>query len=160
MGYLDHAEEKFFGYQHHGNRHRSDNVFSIIINLVLLYVVINLLKWNLNFITPSFRTVEYFVVPLICLHIFGSLLELVFFKNEEINHITKIFNHLFGFINVLVLLIVFPFQFTSYDWPGFMPVLIRIILIIIASLLAAVIVSKLAQLPILLKKLKNQKNNS
>jgi hypothetical protein len=153
MANIYYNEPKLKSHHHH----KSEHVFSIIFNIVILYVVINLLKWNFGFISQDFITAQYFIIPLLSLHIIGSIMELIYYDHPDIKHIIKIFNYVFGFANLLVLTIIFPFEFSPLNFPEFMPMFVKFILGVSAAIMAGVIITNLVRLPRFLDNLKKEK---
>lgn len=91
---------------------KSDYIFAIIFNLIFLYIVNNLLNWNIYFITNALNEVLWIVNLSIIAAIIGNAL-LLAYNPEWFRHVMKIIMNIFAFISTYFVYIVFPFDFKS-----------------------------------------------
>ncbi|GAB4310621.1 MAG: hypothetical protein Kow0019_08690 [Methanobacteriaceae archaeon] len=90
----------------------SDFVGAIIVNIIFLYIVNNLLNWNLSFITPRFSEVLLVLNISIIANIIANIGFLVYQKGWFRSIVQIILNGI-GFVVVYTLYTVFPFTFQS-----------------------------------------------
>ena len=86
----------------------SEFVGAIIANIILLYIVNNLLSWNLSFIAPSFQDVLWIFNISITATIIGNILFLIYHPGW-FRSIIQIILNILGFTVVYYLYTVFPF---------------------------------------------------
>jgi len=120
------------------NRKRERNsgyVFAIIFNLIFLYIVNNLLKWQIYFITPAFNEVLWIINISIVATIIGNAL-LLLYSQESFSHLMKIIMNTINFIAVYFVFEVFPFNFYNsfFNWGLSIFLLLVMIGLVIASL--------------------------
>lgn len=83
-------------------------VFSIVINLILLYVVNNLIYWNLSFISPNFTDVLWALNLTLVVTIIANVMFILYHKSW-FKHATKVVMNITALIAAYTLLTVFPF---------------------------------------------------
>lgn len=94
-------------------KHRkSEYIFAIIFNLIFLYIVNNLLNWNIYFITNALNEVLWIINLSIIAAIIGNAL-LLAYNPEWFRHVIKIIMNLFAFISTYFVYTVFPFNFNN-----------------------------------------------
>ncbi|MDI6643592.1 MAG: hypothetical protein QME14_00915 [Methanobacteriaceae archaeon] len=103
----------------------SEFVGAIIVNIIFLYIVNNLLNWNLSFIAPSFSEVLSILNISIIANIMANIGFLVY-QRGWFRSIVQIILNLIGFIVAYTLYTVFPFTFQSI-WVTYALLLILII---------------------------------
>ncbi len=91
----------------------SEFIVAIIANLIFLYIVNNLLSWNLSFIAPSFQDVLWIFNISITATIIGNILFLIYHPSW-FRSIIRIILNILGFLVVYYLYTVFPFVFSNY----------------------------------------------
>lgn len=91
----------------------SEFIVAIIANLIFLYIVNNLLSWNLSFIAPSFQDVMWIFNISISATIIGNIIFLIYHPTW-FRSIIRIILNILGFLVVYYLYTVFPFVFTNY----------------------------------------------
>ncbi|MBM4240880.1 MAG: hypothetical protein FJ150_04370 [Euryarchaeota archaeon] len=90
----------------------SEFVGTIIVNIVLLYIVNNVLSWNLSFITSSFQDVIWIFNISIGSTIVANILFLVY-HSGWFRSIIQILLNILGFMVAYFLYTVFPFVFSQ-----------------------------------------------
>lgn len=91
---------------------KSDYIFAIIFNLIFLYIVNNLLNWDIYFITDALNEVLWIVNLSIIVAIIGNAL-LLAYNPEWFRHVIKIIMNIFALISTYFVYIVFPFDFNN-----------------------------------------------
>nr|WP_319372512.1 hypothetical protein [uncultured Methanobacterium sp.] len=90
----------------------SEFIAVIVVNLIFLYIVNNLLSWNLSFITSSFQDVLWIFNLSIAATIVGNVLFLIYHPTW-FRSIIRIILNILGFLVVYYLYTVFPFTFSN-----------------------------------------------
>ena len=117
----------------------SEFVGAIIANIILLYIVNNLLSWNLSFIAPSFQDVLWIFNISIAATIIGNILFLIYHPGW-FRSIIQIILNILGFIVVYYLYTVFPF-ILSNGWVVFavkFALIVAMIVLVIVSIFEVV----------------------
>ncbi|MFA0834523.1 MAG: hypothetical protein ACC609_11015 [Methanobacterium formicicum] len=91
----------------------SEFIVAIIANLIFLYIVNNLLSWNLSFIAPSFQDVLWIFNISISATIIGNIIFLIYHPTW-FRSIIRIILNILGFLVVYYLYTVFPFIISNY----------------------------------------------
>lgn len=112
---------------------KSEYFVAIIFNLIFLYIVNNLLNWNIYFITNTFNDVLWIINLSIIIAIIGNIL-LLLYSPERFRHVVKIILNIISFIAVYIVYTVFPFNFYNsfYDWAFGILLILAMIGIVIA----------------------------
>jgi len=95
----------------------SEFIGAIIANIILLYIVNNLLSWNLSFIAPSFQDVLWIFNLSITATIIGNFIFLIY-HSGWFRSIIRIILNILGFLVAYYLYTVFPFIFSN-GWVTF-----------------------------------------
>jgi len=103
----------------------SEFIVAIIVNIIFLYIVNNLLNWNLSFIAPTFSEVLFVLNISIIANIIANIGFLVYQKGW-FRSIAQIILNVISFIVFYTLYTVFPFTFQSI-WVTYALLLILII---------------------------------
>jgi hypothetical protein len=105
---------------------RSGYIISLTVNLILLYIVNNLLSWNLPFISVTFSQVLWVINLSIVVSIIRNI---VFIKYNPLwfRHIMNSLIYFFGLIAVYILYKVFPLIYSQ----NYMVLYYRILFILI-----------------------------
>ncbi|MBI4813060.1 MAG: hypothetical protein HY802_01460 [Methanobacterium sp.] len=90
----------------------SEFIGAIIVNIILLYIVNNILSWNLSFIAPSFQDVLWIFNLSITATIIGNILFLIYHPGW-FRSLIRIILNIFGFMVAYYLYTVFPFIFSN-----------------------------------------------
>jgi hypothetical protein len=117
----------------------SEFVGAIIANIILLYIVNNLLSWNLSFIAPSFQDVLWIFNISIAATIIGNILFLIYHPGW-FRSIIQIILNILGFIVVYYLYTVFPF-ILSNGWVVFavkFALIVAMVVLVIVSIFEVV----------------------
>ncbi|KUK73092.1 hypothetical protein [Methanobacterium sp. 42_16] len=109
--------------------HKSEFIVAIIANLIFLYIVNNLLSWNLSFIAPSFQEVLWIFNLSIGASIVGNILFLIYHPGW-FRSLIKIILNILSFMVAYYLYVVFPFILSSG-----ITVLVKIVLILVMVVL-------------------------
>jgi len=96
---------------------KTEYITAIIFNLIFLYIVNNLINWQVYFITNAFNEVLWIINLSIIATIIGNAL-LLLYNPERFRHVMKIILNIFAFIAVYFVYKVFPFNFYNsfYNW--------------------------------------------
>jgi hypothetical protein len=105
---------------------RSGYIISIIINLILLYIVNNILHWNLSFIAPTFNQVIWALNIAIGVSIFVNILFIIY-NPKWFRYLMIVVVNIFRLIAVYTFYKVFPLVITHY----YMVLYFKIVFIII-----------------------------
>ncbi len=89
---------------------KSEYIAAVIFNLIFLFIVNNLLNWNIYFITPALNEVLWIVNLSIITAIIGNVL-LLAYNPEWFRHIVKIIINIAALISTYFVYAVFPFNF-------------------------------------------------
>ncbi|AXV39175.1 hypothetical protein [Methanobacterium sp. BAmetb5] len=108
---------------------KSEFIVAIIANLVFLYIVNNLLSWNLSFIAPSFQEVLWIFNLSIGASIVGNILFLIYHPGW-FRSLIKIILNILSFMVAYYLYVVFPFILSSG-----ITVLVKMVLILVMVVL-------------------------
>ncbi len=95
-----------------GKNRKGEYVAAIIFGLIFLYIVNNLLNWNIYFITNALNEVLWIVNLSIIATIIGNIFLLVY-DPDWFRHIIKIIINIITLISTYFVYIVFPFNFYS-----------------------------------------------
>ena len=108
---------------------------AIIFNIIFLYIVNNLLNWQIYFITPAFNEVLWIINLSIIVTIIGNTL-LLLYSPESFSHLMKIIMNTINFIAVYFVYEVFPFNFYNsfFNWGLSIFLVLVMIGLVIASL--------------------------
>lgn len=87
-------------------------VFAIIVNIIFLYVVNNLVSWDISFITASFNDILWIFNISIIANILANIIFLLYYS-EWLRAIIQVFLNILGFLVVYYSYVVFPFVFSS-----------------------------------------------
>lgn len=87
-------------------------IVAIIVNIIFLYVVNNLVSWNISFITASFNDVLWIFNISIVANILANIIYLVY-HSDWLRSIIQVVLNIIGFLVVYYLYVVFPFVFSS-----------------------------------------------
>ena len=89
---------------------KAEYIVAIIFNLIFLYIVNNLLNWNIYFVTSALNEVLWIVNLSIIVAIIGNSL-LLAYNPEWFRHVIKIIINIFALISTYFVYTVFPFNF-------------------------------------------------
>lgn len=89
---------------------KAEYIAAIIFNLIFLYIVNNLLNWNIYFITSALNEVLWIINLSIIAAIIGNAL-LLAYNPEWFRHVIKIIINIFALVSTYFVYIVFPFNF-------------------------------------------------
>jgi hypothetical protein len=92
---------------------RSEYIIAIIVNLILLYIVNNILNWNLSFISPTFNQILWALNLAIGVSIVGNIL-FILYNPTWFRHLIKTVMNFFGLIAVYILYKIFPLITNHY----------------------------------------------
>ncbi len=107
----------FFLERNRKREQKTEYITAIIFNLIFLYIVNNLINWQVYFITNAFNEVLWIINLSIIATIIGNAL-LLLYNPERFRHAMKIILNIFAFIAVYFVYKVFPFNFYNsfYNW--------------------------------------------
>ncbi len=91
---------------------KSEYIFAIIANLIILYIANNIMNWNLSFISATFSQVLWTINLAIGSAIIGNILFL-FYDPSWFRHLLKVFINIFGLIAAYTFYIIFPLSFSQ-----------------------------------------------
>lgn len=115
---------------------KAEYIVAIIFGLIFLYIVNNLLNWNIYFITSALNEVLWIVNLSIIATIVGNII-LLAYSPEWFRHIIKIIINIINLIAVYFVYTVFPFNFYNslINWG----LSILLILIMIGTAIAIIV---------------------
>ncbi|MDA8219160.1 MAG: hypothetical protein M0Z94_16265 [Dehalococcoidales bacterium] len=96
---------------------------TVVVNLILLYIMNNLLAWHFPFLTDSFVAVLWVMNLSLLAGIVGNAL-LLAYDDFWFHQVVRIATNIFGFAVVYTLLVIFPF-----DLPEAWDIIVRIALV-------------------------------
>ena len=113
----------------------SEYIIAIIFNLIFLYLINNLLNWNIYFITPALNEILWIINLSILATIIGNVL-LLLYSPESFRYIMKIIMNTINFIAIYFVYEVFPFNFYNsfFNWGLSIFLILIMIGLVIASL--------------------------
>ena len=91
-------------------------VIAIIINAVGLYVVRNLVDWDISFVTNDFAEVEGIIASSLVATIVVNTL-FIFYDKRWFKGLGEALSQTVSFVATIRLFRVFPFDFSSWDGP-------------------------------------------
>jgi hypothetical protein len=101
---------------HRSSARQFGYIVAIIVNLVLLYVVNNLLNWHLpyisNVLTPAFANCLWAINLSLSVSIFINFLFLAF-DPRWFRHLMQVIQSVFGLISVFIFYSIFPLQIVN-----------------------------------------------
>ena len=114
-------------------RRKSEYIVAIIFSLIFLYIVNNLLNWNIYFITNTLNNILWIINISIITTIIGNTM-LLAYNPEWFHHTIKIILNIISLIATYFVYTVFPFNFYNsfLNW-GLSILLIFIIIGIVIS---------------------------
>lgn len=113
---------------------KSEFIVAIIVNLILFYIVNNLLSWNFSFITSSFQDVLWIFNISICATIIANIIFLAYHPGW-FRSLAKIVLNILSFYVCYYLFTIFPFIFSQTAYT------IVVKMIIIMGMVALLIIS-------------------
>ncbi|HOI40112.1 MAG TPA: hypothetical protein PL168_05220 [Methanobacterium sp.] len=127
---------------------KSEFIVAIIGNIIILYIVNNLLSWNLSFITSSFQDVLWIFNISICATIIVNLIFLAYHPGW-FRSLVKIILNILSFLVCYYLYTIFPFIFSQAAYT----IILKIILIF--GMVALIIASLIEVLRLIFKVIKS-----
>lgn len=127
---------------------KSEFIVAIIGNIIILYIVNNLLSWNLSFITSSFQDVLWIFNISICATIIVNLIFLAYHPGW-FRSLVKIILNILSFLVCYYLYTIFPFIFSQAAYT----IILKIILIF--GMVALIIASLVEVLRLIFKVIKS-----
>ncbi|MDD3754241.1 MAG: hypothetical protein PHQ17_06785 [Methanobacterium sp.] len=113
---------------------KSEFIVAIIVNVILFYIVNNLLSWNFSFITSSFQDVLWIFNISICATIIANIIFLAYHPGW-FRSLAKIVLNILSFYVCYYLFTIFPFIFSQTAYT------IVVKMIIIMGMVALLIIS-------------------
>lgn len=112
---------------------------TIIVNIIILYVVNNILSWNLGFITPSFQDVLWIFNISIVSTIIANIIFIAYHPGW-FRSIIQIVLNILGFLVCYYLFTIFPFTFSNAAYTLVLQILLLLGMLglVIASLVEVV----------------------
>lgn len=127
---------------------KSEFIVAVIGNIIILYIVNNLLSWNLSFITSSFQDVLWIFNISICATIIVNLIFLAYHPGW-FRSLVKIILNILSFLVCYYLYTIFPFIFSQAAYT----IILKIILIF--GMVALIIASLIEVLRLIFKVIKS-----
>jgi hypothetical protein len=87
-------------------------IIAIIVNIILLYVVNNLVSWNISFITASFNDILWILNISIVANIVANIIFLIYFSGW-LKSLIQILLNILGILVIYYLYVIFPFVFSN-----------------------------------------------
>lgn len=117
----------------YGYREKADHLAAVFSNLIVLWIINNVQGWNLSFVTDAYPAVLWVLNVAVVAQILGNG-ALVIYGSRWLHHLVNLVLHVLGVLSLIVLYVIYPFDFGAYN--GVIEWLARIGLIvgILASL--------------------------
>lgn len=117
---------------------RPEFAIAIIINLIFLYIVNNLLSWNISFITPSFADILWILNISIVANILANIIFLIYY-HDWLKTLIQVLLNILGILVVYYLYVVFPFVFSNIwiTWGLGIALILALFGIVIATFIEA-----------------------
>lgn len=125
----------------------SEFIGAIIVNIIVLYVVNNLLSWHLGFILPSFKDVLWILNISIGATIIANIIFLLYHPGW-FRSIVQIILNILGFLVCYYLYTIFPFIFSHASYTIVLKILLILgmVGVIIASIVEVLrLISRLSK---------------
>ena len=113
---------------------KSEFIGAIVANIIILYIVNNLLSWNLTFIASSFQEVLWIFNISICATISANIIFLAYHPGW-FRSLVQIILNILGFLVCYYLYTIFPFVFSQAAYT------IAVKIILIVGMIAVIIAS-------------------
>lgn len=115
---------------------KSEFIVTIMVNIIILYIVNNVLSWNLSFITSSFQDVLWIFNISICATIIANLIFIAYHPGW-FRSLVKIILNTLAFIVCYQLYTLFPFIFSQVTYT----IILKMVLLVgmVAQLIASLI---------------------
>ena len=114
----------------------SEFIAAIIINIIFLYIVNNLLNWNISFIAPTFSQVLFILNVSIIANILANIGFLIY-QRGWFRSLAQIILNIIGFAVAYSFFVVFPFVFQTIAFAYILKFLL--ILGMIALVIASIV---------------------
>ncbi|MCK9421911.1 MAG: hypothetical protein M0Q38_04885 [Bacteroidales bacterium] len=117
------------------NKRRGEYIGNLIFNLIFLWIVNKIPDWNPGFIRENYNVVLWILNVNILIQIGGNALMLLI-DHPVIRYLSRIIMEAAGFLTLIVLFYIFPFDFSKFhglfwlDW--FIPIVLIIGMVISA----------------------------
>jgi len=118
---------------------KSEFIVAVIVNIIFLYIINNLMSWNISFIDPSFNEVLWIFNISIIANILANVAFLIYYS-DAFRSIIQVLLDILGVLVVYYLYVVFPFVFQD-GWFIFavkFALIVALIAIIIATFVEAI----------------------
>jgi hypothetical protein len=113
-------------------------VVAVIVNIIMFYVVNNLVSWNISFIDASFNNILWIFNISIAANILANVAFLVYYS-DWFRSIIQIILNIIGFVVVYYLYVVYPFIFSD-AWVNYALIVVLVlamVVIVIATFVEA-----------------------
>ena len=114
-------------------------IIAIIANIIFLYIVNNLMAWNISFIADSLSDILWILNISIIANILANIIYLIYYS-EWLRVVSQIILNILGFWVAYSLYVVFPFNFSNilYDYAVVFALIVAMIALVIASFVEVV----------------------
>jgi hypothetical protein len=108
-------------------------IVSIVFMLVFLYILRHLRDWGVTFLTEDFEKCLFYIELSIYASI-GAQVLLLLYDNRWFRHLIQGITNVFGALSLIMLYVIFPFNFGDANWVKWIKIglLILFILIVIS----------------------------
>lgn len=117
---------------------KQEFVIAIIVNVILLYVVNNLVAWDISFIKSSFNDVLWILNISIVANIVANIIYLIYYY-DWLKSLIQVLLNILGILVVYYLYVVFPFVFSNIwiTWGLGIALILALFGIVIATFIEA-----------------------
>jgi hypothetical protein len=110
-------------------RKRAEYIGSIVVNAVLIFVLNNLLKWNVQILKESYNACLWAINVALGASIIINFV-FIFYDTEWFKHFMEVFTSITSLIALYVIYTIFPFTFVDTIWGTVMRIFLIVAMVI------------------------------
>lgn len=141
----DEWKSKRWHFEKSSKSRKGEYIGSIIMNLIGLYIITHITKWDVECIKDNFGVVQWALVLNCWIQIGGNAVMLIF-EYKFVRRLSRAFLEAASFFTILLLYTFFPFDFSVYPHWHFLNSLLPIVFIIAMIVSAIKVFSNLWKL--------------
>jgi hypothetical protein len=115
---------------------RAGYIAAIVVNIVLIYVFFNLLKWGVPFLTSRYSGVLWAIELSLGVSILFNILFLVI-DFAWLRHLGQFIMNIFAIFAVFMVFVIFPFTFAGESWAVWVKV--GLVFVMVATAIASIV---------------------
>jgi hypothetical protein len=108
---------------------RAGYIVAIIVMIVMLYVLDHLREWGVPFLTPDFDRCLFYIKLAIYVSI-GSKALFIIYDHKWFRHLAEVIVNAANALSIIMVYVIFPFDFTNPNWIKWLKIGLLIIFII------------------------------